>query len=65
MVLLKKLLKSWFDEKKFQWERISRFSTMWYVHIFFIIHSVEIVATHTFWQKFRESYVFTRKLLKS
>jgi len=28
MVLLKKLLKSWYDEIFFQWERISRFSTL-------------------------------------
>ena len=29
IVLQKKLLKSWFDEEKFEWERISRFSTLW------------------------------------
>ena len=28
--LLKKILKSWFDEIFFQWERISRFSTLWW-----------------------------------
>ena len=28
-VLLNKLLKSWFDEIFFRWERISRFSTLW------------------------------------
>ena len=33
MVLLKKLLKCWFDEKKFQWERISRYSTLCCVHV--------------------------------
>ena len=31
MVLLKKLLNSWFDEIFFQWERISRFSTLWHL----------------------------------
>ena len=29
MVLLKELLNSWFDDFFFQWERISRFSTLW------------------------------------
>ena len=29
MVLLKKSLNSWFDEIFYQWERISRFSTLW------------------------------------
>ena len=28
MVLLKKLLNRWFDEKFYQWEKISRFSTL-------------------------------------
>ena len=31
-ILLNKLLKSWFDEIFFRWERISRFSTLWGVH---------------------------------
>ena len=30
MVLQKKSLNSWFDEIFFQWERISRFSTLWW-----------------------------------
>ena len=28
-VLLNKVLKSWFDEIFYKWERISRFSTLW------------------------------------
>ena len=32
--LLKKSLKSWFHEIFFQWERISRFSSLWYIDPF-------------------------------
>ena len=31
--LLKKLLKNWFHGKKFRWERISRFSTLWLLNM--------------------------------
>ena len=60
-VLLNKLLKSWFDEKKFWWERISRFSTVC------TVCGMEITEIYShcnlFWQKFRESNTFTNEIV--
>ena len=56
MVLLKKLLNSWFDENFFQWERIYRFphcAVVWKLQKF----TLTIV-----WQKFRENNCFTKEI---
>ena len=65
MVLLKKLLNSWFDEIFFQWERISRFSTLCIKDFFREINSLDdFFVKLTLNNFFNKSVDFTEFLVK-
>ena len=72
-VLLNKLLKSWFDEIFFWWERISRFSTLWesliihgiFCHSEFLSHpKIQINSLVTYLVKPLLSRNFCQKCLR-
>ena len=70
MVLLKKLLNSWFDEIFFQWERISRFSTVCRSDWFFVLGMRKLcteILSHNFLTKisWKQRFYYSNKLLKS
>ena len=61
-ILLKWLLNNWCDELLFRWKWIFHFSTLSKC----AMHSVKITETWTYshtWQKFRQTNVFTNKLI--
>ena len=62
---MNKLLKSWFDEKKIWWERISRFSSMRSVEKREILsHWKKISSNHLFSNFFSKTIAFTKFLRK-